>query len=196
MHDTIAHRMSQVAVQAAALELTAADEHTANTAAAVRGSAREALDELRGVLGVLREDTLPDPRQAAPGLGDIPGLLDGWRSAGLSIEAGPLPDASLPGGAVPPAVGRAAYRIVQEALTNAARYAPTSTVSITLFACPGALEISVENSAAPSVEALPGAGLGLVGVAERVHALGGDLHHGPTPGGGFRLQARLPWQAR
>ncbi|WP_345148384.1 sensor histidine kinase [Arthrobacter ginkgonis] len=191
MHDTIAHRMSQVAVQAAALELTAADERTANTAAAVRGSAREALDELRGVLGVLREDTLPAPRQAAPGLGEIPQLIDGWRSAGLVIEAGPLP-----GGAVPPAVGRAAYRIVQEALTNAARYAPASTVTVTLTAGPGALEVAVENSAAPPTEVLPGAGLGLVGVAERVHALDGDLHHGPTPDGGFRLQARLPWEAR
>ncbi|GER21894.1 two-component sensor histidine kinase [Zafaria cholistanensis] len=191
MHDTIAHRMSQVAVQAAALELTATDKDTAGTAAAVRGSARKALEELRGVLGVLREDALPDHRQAAPGLGELPGLIEGWRSAGLLVEAGPLP-----ADAVPPAVGRAAYRIVQEALTNAARYAPASTVTVTLTAGPGTLEVAVENSAAPPAGELPGAGLGLVGVAERVRALGGDLRHGPVPGGGFRLYARLPWEER
>jgi signal transduction histidine kinase len=199
MHDVLAHRVSLLSLHAGALEFhpDASAEEVAEAAAVIRASAHAALEELRDVIGVLREGTpgsAPEPPQ--PTLAEIPALVEESRLAGMRVRW----HIDVPGDALlPAALGRAAYRIVQEGLTNARKHAPAAAVEVTITAEAGsALLVEVVSRravgvAATAALALPGAGTGLVGLAERVALAGGELEHGPDGAGDFVLRATLPW---
>jgi signal transduction histidine kinase len=193
MHDVLAHRLSLLSVHAGALEFNSdapADE-VAEAAGVIRESARSALEELRGVIGVLREDTgesLTQPPQ--PTLADLPALVEESRAAGMRIDARIELRDVVPAAAV----GRTAYRIAQEGLTNARKHAPGAAVTLAVVTTEGDLRIEVRSLAPVGVAAapLPGAGTGLIGLAERVTLAGGELEHGVDRDGAFVLRARLP----
>jgi signal transduction histidine kinase len=193
MHDVLAHRLSLLSVHAGALEFNSdapADE-VAEAAAVIRESARAALEELRGVIGVLREDTgesLTQPPQ--PTLADLAALVEESRAAGMRITT----RIELGDTAPPAAAGRTAYRIAQEGLTNARKHAPGAAVTLTVNALDGDLKVEVRSLAPVAVASapVPGAGTGLIGLAERVTLAGGELEHGVDPDGAFVLRARLP----
>ncbi|WP_188114066.1 sensor histidine kinase [Streptomyces apricus] len=191
MHDVLAHRISLVAMQAGVLDHRrdlSADENRLLVRGIAEGS-HQALEELREVLGVLRSDHgRPEPPQ--PSLDRIPDLVADARAANLDVR---LSDAVT--GSPPDGIGRTCYRIVQEALTNAAKHAPGAVVRITLAGTAGAtLDIGVRNGPAPLRTARPPAsGFGLLGLGERITLAGGELDHRPTPEGGYVLTARLPW---
>jgi signal transduction histidine kinase len=194
MHDVLAHRISLLSVHAGALEYRpdAPAEEVAEAAGVIRASARAALEELRSVIGVLREESgegTLDPPQ--PELTDLPALVEEARTAGMRLSA----RIDLDGATPPAAIGRTAYRIAQEGLTNARKHAPGAPVVLTVHAPEDAVEVEVRSLApvaAPAASALPGAGTGLVGLAERVTLAGGELEHGVEEDGAFVLRARLP----
>jgi signal transduction histidine kinase len=194
MHDVLAHRLSLLSVHAGALEFRpdAPSEDVAEAARVIRESARAALDELRGVIGVLREDSgesLTQPPQ--PTLADLADLVEESRAAGMRIAA----RIELGDAAPPAAVGRTAYRIAQEGLTNARKHAPGAAVTLTVDAPDGDLRVEIRSLAPVAVALgppLPGAGTGLIGLAERVTLAGGELEHGVDSDGAFVLRARLP----
>ena len=144
------------------------------------------------MLGVLRNGSAEPALSPLSGLDSIDALVADWQGAGTAVE---LHWDVADGAAVPDAAGRAAFRVVQEALTNATRHAPGASVEVRI-AVGDAIVIQVSNTKAPAVESGAGAGLGLVGLDERVRLLGGLLSHGPTADGGFRLSARLPLGGR
>ena len=179
---------------AGALEfhLDAPAEDVAEAAGVIRESAKTALEELRSVIGVLREDSGESLTQAPqPTLADLAALVEESRAAGMRVTA-----RIEPGDAAPPAaVGRTAYRIAQEGLTNARKHAPGAAVTLTVRAPDGDLQVEVRSLAPVAVAAaapLPGAGTGLIGLAERVSLAGGTLEHGVDPDGAFVLRASLP----
>jgi signal transduction histidine kinase len=187
MHDVLAHRISLLAVHAGALEVRrAAPEPERAAAGVIRQCAHDALEDLRQVIGMLRDQPAEDRPQ--PTLGDVPALVAESRAAGATV------DLELAQGAeVPPGVGRHAYRIVQEALTNARKHAPGAPVRVAVRGgAEQGLVVEVGNRLVAG-GSLPGAGSGLIGLGERVQLAGGRLEHGPTPGGEFRLRAWLPW---
>jgi signal transduction histidine kinase len=194
MHDVLAHRLSLLSVHAGALEFhpDAPAEEVAEAAGVIRESAKTALEELRGVIGVLREDggeSLTQPAQ--PTLADLAVLVEESRAAGMRVSA----RIELGDGAPPAAVGRTAYRIAQEGLTNARKHAPGAAVTLTVRAPDGDLEVEVRSLAPVAVAAaapLSTAGIGLIGLAERVSLAGGTLEHGLDPDGAFVLRASLP----
>jgi signal transduction histidine kinase len=198
MHDVLAHRVSLLSLHAGALEFhrDASAEEVAEAAAVIRASAHAALEELREVIGVLREgapEAAPEPPQ--PTLAEVPALVEDSRVAGMRVRT----SIDVPGDtALPAALGRAAYRIVQEGLTNAHKHAPGAAVDVTIAARAGT-EVAVEVVSRRAVgvvatgPAIPGAGTGLVGLAERVALAGGRLEHGPDGAGDFVLRATLPW---
>ncbi|SFS51034.1 sensor histidine kinase [Saccharopolyspora flava] len=181
LHDVIAHRASVLSLQAGALTLHAKDARTAETAEIIRDNSSKALTELRGMLRVLREG--PSEIAEAPTAADIAELV---RESGPGVRLS-IPD-ELP--AISGTTGRAAYRVVQEALTNAARHAPDAEVSVVVEAG-DELSVTVTNGPSPRPPA-PGAGYGLLGMRERVALAGGTLETGPTGDGGFRVAAVLP----
>jgi signal transduction histidine kinase len=199
MHDVVAHHLSLIAVRAEAapyrLDRLAGDARA--EFGELGGTAREALTEMRRLLGVLRtgEAAAQGPQ---PGLGDLPGLVDAARDAGLAVEMsrrGPLDGLPAP-------VGVCAYRIVQESLSNAGRHAPGAAISVTVDVEPAAVRLKICNG--PPGAARNGAGAhavaasghrrghGLAGMRERVTLLGGTFSAGPAPGGGFEVAAELP----
>jgi signal transduction histidine kinase len=197
MHDVLAHRISLLSLHAGALEFRpdAAPEEIARAAAVIRASAHQALEDLRAVIGLLRDGT-PDeaPQPPQPTLAALPALLEESRAVGTQLNA----DVRVPEpAAVPDAIGRHAFRIIQEALTNARKHAPSAPVDLRVEGAPGeGLTISVRNPApvlTGGTVAIPGSGTGLVGLAERVTLSGGHLEHGPDEHGDFRLRAWLPW---
>jgi signal transduction histidine kinase len=198
MHDVLAHRLSLLSMHAGALEFRpdASPEEVASAAGVIRASARQALEDLREVIGVLR--TVAEPgavERPQPTLRDLPALLEEVRAAGLRVRARyALPDL----GTVPASTGRAAYRVVQEALTNVRKHASGTVADVLVEGAPGAgLTLEVRNPVAVGAEPhppLPGSGTGLVGLLERVGLAGGTLEHGWTANG-FRLRAWLPWAA-
>jgi signal transduction histidine kinase len=187
--------VSLLSLHAGALEFRpdAPPEEIAAAAGVIRASARDALQELRDVIGVLRDDPVdgsapPEPPQ--PTLADIPALVEESRAAGVRIE---YDGADVP--PLPATVGRTAYRIVQEGLTNARKHAPGAAVRIAVHAGAGE-QLMVEVLSRHAVTAgapLPGSGTGLIGLSERVALAGGELQHGIVPGGDFVLRATLPW---
>ncbi|MGZ4301594.1 MAG: sensor histidine kinase [Gaiellaceae bacterium] len=199
MHDVLAHRISLLSLHAGALEFRpeASSEEVAQAAAVIRASAHQALEDLRAMIGFLRDGTdgqSPQPPQ--PTLAVLPVLLEESRTAGMDLEADVrIGDFS----SVPDAVGRNAFRIVQEALTNARKHAPSAVVDLRIDGSPGAgLTIDVCNHApvlAAAASAIPGSGTGLVGLAERATLSGGRLEHGLDEHGDFRVRAWLPWPA-
>jgi signal transduction histidine kinase len=201
MHDVLAHRLSLLSVHAGALEFRpdAPPEQVAEAAGVIRASAHAALQELRDVIGVLREDTeesTPQPPQ--PTLAEVPALIEESRAAGMRVNWR-VDESELE--AIPAAVGRTAYRVVQEGLTNARKHAPSAAVEVSISAgADSALVVEVVSrrpvggaaKAAEGADGLPGAGTGLVGLAERVELAGGELQYGPNAGGDFVLRATLP----
>ncbi|MET9340256.1 histidine kinase [Nonomuraea sp. NPDC003804] len=184
LHDVLAHNISLIHVQAStALHLMDDDPSQARAAlTTIKSASKEVLGELRSVLNVLREGAPRSPTAGLDRLGDL-------------VERSGL-DVSLElGGArpLPAQVERAAYRIVQESLTNAARHAPGSRVLVRLDYRPAELVIAIADSgpAMPAVLAEAGSGNGIPGMRERAAALGGTLVAGPA-GGGFQVEARLP----
>ncbi|WP_235017596.1 sensor histidine kinase [Thermomonospora echinospora] len=198
MHDVLAHRISLLAVHAGALEYRGnLPEEEARAAKVIRQCAHDALEDLREVIGMLRDDPGDNGERPQPTLTDLPALIEQSRQAGAHVT---LRDRIADPPAVPARVGRHAYRIVQEGLTNARKHAPGTHVRVTVEAVPGeGLTVEVANPlpvggspAGPTV--LPGAGAGLIGLRERVGIVGGRLEHGRTPQGDFRLRAWLPLQ--
>jgi signal transduction histidine kinase len=196
LHDVVAHHVSLIAVQAeAATSLLPGRPAEAQRSVEIIGNtARAALAELRRLLGVLRGPS--DSLQKAPSvsLGELPGVLDQVRSAGLAVgfEVTGEPCQLAPG------VDLTAYRIVQEALTNTVRHARAARADVALRYEPGYITVSVTDSGpvnghGPRSASLPaGSGLGLAGIAERVASCRGSLTVGPTAAGGFAVTARLP----
>ncbi|WP_157520729.1 sensor histidine kinase [Herbidospora daliensis] len=190
MHDVLAHRLSLLSLHAGALELRpdAAPEEVARAAGVIRDSAHRALEELREVIGMLRTDRSPEvPELPQPSLADLSDLVDQSRRAGMRV----LFDCQV--GEPPAAIGRGAYRIVQEGLTNARKHGRDGEVSVAVGGAAGeGLTVEVRNPAG-GVAGIPGGGRGLIGLAERAGLAGGRLEYGPTAAGEFRLRAWLPW---
>jgi signal transduction histidine kinase len=198
MHDVLAHRISLIGLHAGGLEVRpdAGPEVVERSAALIRQTARSALEDLRGVLGVLRTDTTQVGVDLAPQpqLRDVPRLVASSSAAGVGVT---LVD-ELPGAEVPEVMGRTVYRVVQEALTNVHKHARDAAATVRLTGGPGeGLVVEVVNVRPVSAEALlPGAGVGLVGLRERVELAGGTLDAGPTPAGGWQVRAWFPWPTR
>jgi signal transduction histidine kinase len=202
MHDVLAHRLSLLSLQAGALELwpDAPPAEVARTAGVIRVNAHGALDDLREVIGVLRSARVDDdradglPERPQPTLADLPMLIDESRKAGMQVA---LECDVTDLGAVPEAMGRTAYRIVQEGLTNARKHADHAAVSVAVRgAAADGLTVEIRNpwpAAVTPTTPIPGAGMGIIGLAERAALTGGRLEHGRTPAGEFRLWTWLPW---
>jgi signal transduction histidine kinase len=192
LHDVVAHHMSLIAVQAetAPYRLSDLPESARAEFSALSGVAREALGEMRRLLGVLRYDQ-PAGLAPQPQLSDLPALVDSARRAGVSVELAAPPAL----GDVPSGVALCAYRIVQESLSNASQHAPGAAVSVSVGHEVGAVLLRVANGpgeAADPAPGEPGSGHGLTGMRERVALLGGSLSAGPSAGGGFVVSAVLP----
>ncbi|MBM7172355.1 sensor histidine kinase [Streptomyces sp. G44] len=194
MHDVLAHRLSLLSVHAGALEFRpdAPRPEIVRAAGVIRESAHEALQDLRQVIGVLRGGDTGTPGRPQPTLAALDALVAECREAGMEIV---LDSRVTDPAAVPAAPGRTAYRIAQEALTNARKHAPGAEVTVTVTGAPGeGLTLTVRNPAPPGdMTEVPGSGQGLIGLTERAQLAGGELTHGPRPDGGFRLEAWLPW---
>jgi signal transduction histidine kinase len=192
LHDVVAHHMSLIAVRAetAPYRLAGLPESAQAEFGSLSEVAREALTDMRRLLGVLRHDQ-PADRAPQPELAHLPALVDAARQAGLSVEL------SVPAALhqVPSGVGVCAYRIVQESLSNASQHAPGAAVTVSVGHDSGAVLLRVANgpggSANPPVNE-HGPGHGLTGMRERVALLGGSLAAGPSPDGGFVVSAVLP----
>jgi signal transduction histidine kinase len=192
MHDVLAHRISLLSMLAGGLAYRTdlGTEETRETALAIQENAHQSLNELRAVLGTLRRDDAPAGPQ--PNLRHLADLFDEVRAAGQQVEvADTIDDREL----LPTQTGRHAYRIVQEALTNARKHAPGTRVTAEIGGRPGeGLRIRVSNPAAYGTPGGPGGRLGLVGLAERTRMAGGTISHA-VQDGWFVLDARLPWEA-
>jgi signal transduction histidine kinase len=219
LHDVVAHHMSMIAVQAetAPYRLAAAagpgppglPEPVLTEFAAISAAAREALTQMRGLLGVLRSETASQPAAPSdnskrrggrahtepelapqPTLEDVPGLVAAARRAGTAIDL-TMPADQSP---LPPGVGLAAYRIVQESLSNAGRHAPGAAVSVVVTQEPRSVLLKMRNGppATAGERNANGTGHGLVGMRERAALLGGSLEAGPETDGGFTVSAILP----
>ncbi|MFC4145510.1 sensor histidine kinase [Micromonospora mangrovi] len=189
VHDVVGHGLAAIHLQAeVALHLLARRPEQAEAAlTAISRTSREALDELRVTLTVVRRDEPAGERAPTPGLAQLPQLRDRLAGAGLPVTV----EVTGEPRALPVAVDLAAYRVVQEALTNVLRHAGPATATVRLQHAPTGVTVEVTDTGRGPVGA-PGAGHGLAGMRERVTALGGTCTAGPAPGGGFRVSARLP----
>jgi signal transduction histidine kinase len=190
LHDLVAHRVSMITVQAGAAQTVAASDpaRAVRAMGAIETAGREALQELRQILGVLRADEEEAELVPAHGTGDLPGLVSDIRAAGVDVR---LVADGLPA-ALPARVDLAAYRIVQEALTNVLKHGgPTPTAEVRISTDHRAVTIEVTDTGSGG-SVLPGSGQGLVGMRERAALLGGTFEAGPCHDGGFRVAARLP----
>lgn len=186
LHDSLTHQISIIKVQSEVAVHVARrrGEQVPETLLAIRTAGREATRELRATLEALRDDDTAPPQS----LEHVPELVERARSMGLdatlTIE-GRRHD-------VPAAVSRTAYRIVQEALTNTARHAGATTATVRIRYRPDALSVQVDDDGTATPDVAPAPGLGLLGMRERVTALGGRLRAAPRTGHGFTVQAELP----
>jgi signal transduction histidine kinase len=194
LHDVVAHTMSAIVIQTSVARhgLATSPERAAVALETIESMSREALAELRSILGVLRSDA-GDYAQFAPAsrLSDLEALADRLRSGGMHIEMRREGDLE----ALPPLVELASYRIVQEALTNVIKHAGDARVQVVIRGEPDQVAVEVQDTGSPrdpSVRKPRGAGRGLAGMQERVTLLGGSFESGPLPGGGFRVSASLP----
>lgn len=196
MHDVLAHRLSLLSLHAGTLEyrpdLPAQD--VARAAGVIRDNAHRALEELRLVIGALRQDdegARPAPPQ--PTLADLPRLVDESRAAGMRVALAQSLDRP---GQLPADIGRHAYRVVQEGLTNARKHAPHCAVTVRIDGAPGGgLRVEITNPlpVGQTPPDIPGARAGLSGLDERVRLAGGALEHSIDTGGVHRLAASFPW---
>ncbi|MFF1692652.1 sensor histidine kinase [Streptomyces sp. NPDC058257] len=198
MHDVLAHRLTLLSVHAGALEFRpdAPRQEIVRAAGVIRESAHEALQDLREVIGVLRGGGVDGEASGRPQptLAALESLVAESRDAGMKVV---LDHRVAGSAAVPAAVGRTAYRIAQEGLTNARKHAPGAEVTVLVSGAPGeGLTLSVRNPSPPGeVPAVPGSGQGLIGLTERAMLAGGRIEHGSAGDGGFRVDAWLPWDA-
>jgi signal transduction histidine kinase len=196
LHDVVAHHISMISVQAETARLTTPGlpPDGAKRLLAIGDTARAALTEMRRLLGVLRDDAGAEPTRAPqPGLPQLVELVDEARASGaastrliVSGEVGPLD----------PGIELTAYRIVQEALTNARRHAPGAAVDVELNYAGDRLRVRVRDNGPGSAGAADQRGHGLLGMRERVAAVGGELRTGPGRPGGFLVEASLPVEAQ
>lgn len=191
MHDVLAHRLSLLSVHAGALEFhpSAPANEIAEAARVIRTAASAALDELRQVVLVLREDSTTARESPQPSLARLPDLIEESRAAGMTIRTRietpePLPDT----------LGRTAYRIIQEGLTNARKHAPGAAVDLTITADGDeAMAVEVISRAHANSRSTPAqGGTGLIGLSERVALVGGSIEHGRNHDGDFVLRATFP----
>jgi MYXO-CTERM domain-containing protein len=191
LHDVLAHSISIINVQAgvAAHHLDTDPEKSRAALATVRETGKHALHELRSSLGVLRDPgSVPvAPRAPSPGASDIDQLVEATRETGLNIDLQQSGDLV----SIPPDVGLAAYRVIQENLTNVTRHANATVVTVRVERRPGELILRVEDNGDGS-GGDPEAGHGIVGMRERLRALGGEFDAGPRPDGGFQVSGTIP----
>ncbi|MFD5131014.1 sensor histidine kinase [Streptomyces olindensis] len=194
MHDVLAHRLTLLSVHAGALEFRpdAPPAETARAAGVIRESAHEALQDLREIIGVLRAGEPDDTGRPQPTLAALDTLVAESREAGMKVSLDQCVDDP---DAVPSSVGRTAYRIAQEGLTNVRKHAPGTEVTVSVGGAPGeGLVVTVRNPPPEGeVPPVPGSGQGLIGLTERATLAGGRLEHGRTAEGGFEVRAWLPW---
>ena len=195
LHDVVGHSVTMMVVQAGAERLRLGDGagRTGDVLEGIEESGRAALAELRTMLGVMR-DSPADELAPLTGLTGVPALVDGIRQAGLPIELSCEPADLLAGDGKPSdAAGLAAYRIVQEALTNVVRHSGTVPTRVRLEGSAQSLGVEVENDEPVTAPARqPSSGRGIAGMRERAQALGGTFEAGPGPDGGFRVMASVP----
>ncbi|WP_242613933.1 sensor histidine kinase [Actinomadura roseirufa] len=192
LHDVLGHNISLINVQAtAALHGLAREPERAEAAlSAIKQASKETLRELRATLGVLRQVDEDGPGGAAPGLGRLAALTGGIAAAGLDVRT----EVEGEPRALPAEADLAAYRIVQEALTNVTRHSDAASAVVRIRYCDGHVLVQVDDDGtgvAPASATL-GTGSGIRGMRDRAEALGGDLAAGARPGGGFTVRARLP----
>jgi len=197
MHDVLAHRLSLLSVQAGALEvtpLTAGDAAATEAAGAIRATTHQALQELRYIVRVLRDDDEPGTSPPQPVAADLPALVaEASAATAINADWGGVELAQ-----VPQDTGRALYRIVQEGLTNARKHAPGSAVEVTVDGAPDrGLSVTVMSWLPVDRPAAGnGAGAGLIGLRERAALAGGHIDAAVTGDDRFRLSGWLPWEGR
>lgn len=189
LHDVVSHSISVITVQTQAARLRLGSEHPeAQSLAAIEGTARQAMAEMRRLLGVLRASGDAPALAPQPGLEQVGRLVSDVRSTGMDVElvvrGTPQP--------LPPGVDLAAYRVVQEGLTNACKHAPSARVCVLVEYLPAAIVVAVEDDGAGSGAAGAVPGHGLIGMRERVQLYTGALTAEPRPAGGFVVRAELP----
>ena len=201
LHDVVTHNVSVMVIQAGAARkvMDAAPERSKEALLAVEAGGRAAMAELRHVMGLLagpdtgRPDTPADGLEPQPGLGQLDALTERVRAAGTPVGVA----VSLPPDPLPPGVDLAAYRVVQEALTNTIKHAPGAEASVMIGYTDDSLEIEVtDNGGAHDSPPADGNGRGLIGLRERLAVYGGELTAGPTLTGGYRIKARVPGGSR
>jgi signal transduction histidine kinase len=189
MHDVVTHRVSLMVLQAGALGITATDDPTRRAAEELRAAGVQALDELRDLVGILRTAPEDDRVPSAFGLAELVAESTAVGTPAELVEAGDP-------GLASPVVGRTAYRIVREALTNVRKHAPGAQVTVRVDYGDTQVQLSVLNTAAAVVTGTDltatGSGLGLASLRQRVELVQGTLHAGLTPDGGFCLDATMP----
>ena len=192
LHDVVAHNVSMMVVQAGAAQrvLEGPQPDVRNALEAIAHTGRQTVDEMRTLLGVLRETNDPTALKPQPGLAELERLVDGIRSAGLPVTLRVEGD---PQG-LPQALDVSAFRIVQEALTNTLKHAGPARADVVVRYEPGAVTLEVRDSGAGKANG-HGTGHGLVGMRERVAMFGGELDAAAQHGGGFVVRARLPVDA-
>ncbi len=198
LHDVVAHSLSVMVVQATAGQrlITRDPARAAESLGSVADTGREALAEMRRILGVL--DNRPESEQGAhelvpqPGLSDIDALVERCRSAGMHIDVQRSgADVSLGAG-----IELAVYRVIQEALTNVLKHAGTAHVKLQLrVEEPLLIEVADDGLGLVAAKSSDGRGRGVIGMRARVESVGGEFHAGPRPGGGFIVRAVIPWRA-
>lgn len=189
LHDVVSHSISVITVQTQATRLRLGGDHAeAQSLAAIEGTARQAMAEMRRLLGVLRATGDALELAPQPGLGQVERLVSDVRSTGIDVQlvvqGTPTP--------LPPGLDLVAYRVVQEGLTNACKHAPSARVRVLLDHSPSAVVVTVEDDGAGSEAAGSAPGHGLIGMRERVQLYTGRLTAEPRPAGGFIVRAELP----
>jgi signal transduction histidine kinase len=200
MHDVVTHRVSQMVLQAGALRMTAPDEATRRAAEELRAAGCQALDELRDLVGILRT-ALPEPETCpavvpegdeAPSTSDFATLVAESTAVGTPAELVQDGDPAL----ASPVVGRTAYRVVREALTNVRKHAPGARVTVQVSYDAAQVRLAIRNTppARPPSDGLArtGSGLGIASLRQRIELVHGTLRAGPEPDGGFSVEATLP----
>lgn len=194
LHDVAAHHLSGMIVQASATgRLIGRDDDAARSGAAwIRSQGKATLENLRQVVGLLRDDTTTDPNAPAPGLAVLPALVEEARRTGTDVVL----DTSGQAPRLPPIADISCYRITQQALTNVRQHAPGARVRVRLDCSPRVVRIEVVNGPAAHApaELAGGGGSGLIGMRERADLIGADLDVGPTDDGGWRVDLRLTIQ--
>jgi signal transduction histidine kinase len=190
LHDVVAHSLTVMVIQAGAARriVDTQPERVVEVADTIKRMGSEALDEMRRLVGVLREEGEGAALAPQPTMADIESLVERARGAGLDVEL----DVRGERAALPPGVDLSAYRVIQEALTNTIKHARASRATVTVTHSSDALEIAISDDGSGGEAVLPSAGQGLVGMRERVTLYGGTLDAAPRAGGGFEVRARFP----